>query len=765
MTATDVISFPSPYARGAESLIRLGYHPLPIIPGEKRPGEYRGGRWQGMKEWQRFRDTRPSAMEARLWSNNSPEANIAIVLGSQVRVDGHPAPLYLIAVDIDVDGDDYNELVRQVPRSPMVKRGMKGETRFFLAAKSIKSKPYNRASDKRRLVDLLTGFDTRQTVVPPSVHPDTGQPYVWTAGPVHARDLPIFDAGDLERMEEALSTLGWDQNGERAATERAPPQPINTSQGTFDPDGYWEEVKVAALQNLGAWVPALELYGCRRARGGYEAVATWRSSNTSKPVEKRKRNLSIQSNGITDFGMSQGYSAIDLVMAARVCGQEEATSWLRGRLGMCVDVMTLNLKPTPPVVTPTTVVSHEELPGALTRCPGLLGDLIEWIVATSRRPQRGLALGSALTILGTAAGRRYAGPTRTATHLYVLGLARTSGGKDHPLKAITRVLDAVGMRAHLGPSKFMSLSAVVNRLGKNPLIVCPMDEFGAVMSSINSKRASTHEQAISGVLRTAWGCSFQTMATPEWAGRESEPIHSPAMSIFGISTHDEFYKALSGADVDNGFLNRFLLLSTRLKPAEVEPKLDMHADMPHDLVTGLQSVYAAGLTRATHSVGQSDGPLITVTWCDAAARQVYRDLSAYIDTREAQGAYYARTAEMAQRIATIRAIGQNEHEPMITVEDMEWARDIAIWSAERMMAETEDYMSETQNQADTQRVMRIIRDAKGEIGHTALLRAMQHRIKAKDLKEIIGDLLDSGRIQAQKTPTLTGAPGRSYRAI
>jgi hypothetical protein len=108
-------------------------------------------------------------------------------------------------------------------------------------------------------------------------------------------------------------------------------------------------------------------------------------------------------------------------------------------------------------VTPSPPASHE-IPAHLLAAPGLVGEIARWIVDSSSRPQPGLALGAALAIVGTAAGRKYAGPTRSGTHLYVLGLARTGAGKDHALNQINRVLNAAGMAAHIGPSQFMSLS-------------------------------------------------------------------------------------------------------------------------------------------------------------------------------------------------------------------------------------------------------------------------------------------------------------------
>jgi hypothetical protein len=80
-------------------------------------------------------------------------------------------------------------------------------------------------------------------------------------------------------------------------------------------------------------VPALDLFRCRRTSQGFEAVAKWRPSTEGRKNEDRRRNLKIASNGIKDFGVDQGYTAIDLVMAALGCDLETAFVFLDGRLG------------------------------------------------------------------------------------------------------------------------------------------------------------------------------------------------------------------------------------------------------------------------------------------------------------------------------------------------------------------------------------------------------------------------------------------------
>ena len=85
-------------------------------------------------------------------------------------------------------------------------------------------------------------------------------------------------------------------------------------------------------------------------------------------------------------------------------------------------------------------------------------------------------------------------------------------------------------------------------------------------------------------MRSLWSVSFTLFSTPEWANRESEQIHSPALNFLGNSTPDELFEALQGAAVDNGLLNRFLMLRSDICSDEVQPELP-----PLEVPTGLAS--------------------------------------------------------------------------------------------------------------------------------------------------------------------------------
>jgi hypothetical protein len=217
-----------------------------------------------------------------------------------------------------------------------------------------------------------------------------------------------------------------------------------------------------------------------------------------------------------------------------------------------------------------------------------------------------LALAAAVTVVGTLIGRRVAGPTRSATHLYVVPVAPTGSGKQHLLEVVPALMKAAGAQSHIGPGEFISMPAVINFIMRKPLSLCLQDEHGAFLKRITARRASGYETAISKVLRTLWGTSFSAMATPEWANREMKIIQSPAISILGLSTPDEFHGALQGESVANGFLNRYLVLNSNLRAADVTPQLEP-GSVPDQLSAGLRTLY---LWSGLQSLLQIDNPEI-----------------------------------------------------------------------------------------------------------------------------------------------------------
>jgi hypothetical protein len=768
MTALAALS---PFAQAAADLIARGFHPVPIMPGAKKPGEKLGSAWRDAADWPRLKDRMPTSIELDIWCE-WPGAGVGVVLGS--RVGEHQ----LVAVDIDLkDPDAVEELRRALPYSPMAKRGAKGLTLFYRGEAELRTRQYRRV-DRTVIAEILTGNNPRQTVVPPSIHPDTGKPYQWVNGSlaVRAGDLPILTAVHLDAFEELLQAHGWAPNADRPHRDVAPaPDALDTPFG---------ELNAEALARLDAWVPKLDLYRLRRARAGFECVPTWRPGGTGNPPEKRKLNLSIQPNGIKDWGTGETFSALDLVMRARGCDFSAAWFWLdealHGTPGPAIILPSIRVGETAAIMDApeepamTAEDPHPDAPApaldeALCFPKGLVGAISRWICETARKPQPALALAAAITIVGTAMGRQYAGPTGSGTHVYALGLAPTGAGKDHPLQQAKRIMAAAGMAAHLGPGEFISSTAAVNALQRMPLLLCVMDELGVFLGRINNRKAGGFEKAVGGILRTAWGSSFAPMPTPEWAQKRSSLIHAPALSLLGMSTPEEFFGALTGLDAANGVLNRFLIFPNPVRPRTSKPAYDP-AEVPAGICEGLRMIREAGGPLAIVNVGLFDAdPAAFLQRCGwgEGAEAVYQAFAAEIDARgdgdAAFAAFWSRAAEYAVRLATIHAVGRVGMATEVTAESIEWGIAVARASFAYALEAARDYLADTDAQARAQEIVRVLKARRGRATHRELYKALDHKYSSRDVRDTLQVLIESGRVEVREEPNPQGRPTLWYR--
>jgi len=717
------------YAEIGERLIERGFAAIPIMPGTKRPGFWHAGQWLGLSNWQRrFLRRIPPASERGRWAEG--DSGIGVITG--------PASQGTVAIDIDTDDPAIvAAIIGILPPTPIKKRGAKGETLFYRGPTIDQSMSWS--IDGHRVVDLIG--PGRQTVLPPTIHPDTGQPYVWTGSDaledVTPGELPELTADILAKISVALAPFGY-----QAAESQ-------TGRGNGGDDASpHRQLNEAALANLSAWVPALGLYRCRRTKLGFEAVPMWRPSTTDRPPEKRHLNLKIVPAGIRDFGADQGYTPLDLVMVALCCDLQAAWQFLSERLNFANGPSIAIEIPAEPAVAPTAKTDSLE---ALTKVPGVIGDIIDWIVATARRPNRVLALGAAVTVVGTLIGRRVAGPTRSATHLYVIPVGPTGSGKQHLLDATMALMWAAEAHGHIGPGEFISMPAVLNFITRKPLALCLQDEYGAFLHRITNKKASGFELTISKVLRTLWATSFAPMATPEWANRETKIIQSPAISILGLSTSDEFHGALQGEHVVNGFLNRFLVLNSDLRAADREPELEP-GTVPERLSTALQTLY---LWSGPESLLQIDNPEAVFTpevlpWASEAAAASYRDFERmrdeYMDEKPAFRPYIARAGEIAVRLATIRAAGRWGCKAQVGRDDIDWAIGVA-WTAGLALANTAmDYTPETERRAWSNKIVALI-ERRGTLRVRDIQIYIRSALRSAEIKDLLAQSVEAGFIE------------------
>ena len=208
LTATSGLTLSSvwPFAAYALPLFRAGYLPIPLIPGEKRPALGKG--WEKHRR-KTIADQRRDMMpekgdeflvgegEIALWITQYPNAGLGVLCGDLVGV--------------DVDNEAVAQLVHSIiPGTLVAKRGRRGYTLLYGNGGGVVNENF-RGRDGM-LVEILAGG--RQTVLPPTIHPDTGQPYYNLDGfaPLHdvpIGSLPLLTVAHVDALRSALITHGF----------------------------------------------------------------------------------------------------------------------------------------------------------------------------------------------------------------------------------------------------------------------------------------------------------------------------------------------------------------------------------------------------------------------------------------------------------------------------------------------------------------------------------------------------------------------------
>lgn len=473
----------------------------------------------------------------------------------------------LIAVDIDLDDyDQIEELRSTLPISPMIKKGRKGMTLFYRTLPELAAPRVYKG-----MLDYL-GIG-RQTVMPGSIHPDTGKPYQWIegTGPVPAHTLPILTEDHIVEMEEMLASLGWD----RRYTEREGRHQIRA----VVEDGELVAGSIMwlnrmALDNIPAWVEDLALFNGIWRGARYCAVNTMRSSSSGRPAAKRKRNLSIHPTGIKDFGSNETFSPLDLVRGYSGLSQDDAYKWLAERVDPNwgqdggLDLLLSKAQALPqarimPEETPQEVEEEgEPIEGRVNRAmgplpleafesaPGFIGRCAREVLRNSPRMPKTMALLTAISTASALAARRYVGETYGGTlqlTTYVCAMSETGGGKDRAIDFGARLMDAC---ANLDDPR-----CHIFDYGGNPADRLDMKKAGASMPApgmtVNAMRAVLAAADMTGdsaFISALWRCACPWFRFDEFGSVFASLTGSKNRSV-PVSTLIRKYYSMKELDV------------------------------------------------------------------------------------------------------------------------------------------------------------------------------------------------------------------------
>lgn len=694
------------FAENARKYWENGFSVMPLRPNSKDAF---------LRNWPQFSERLPTEAEIDLWESFS-DCNIGVCLGIVSRI---------VALDFDNDVNGlHSQIEALIPPSPVKKRGAKGYTAFYRYTGQTNHKW---SSDGQVVMELLS--NGRQTVLPPSIHPDTKQPYVWlTPDALGDVELPELPYGFVKQVNDLFGI-----------TEKSYQRSSSTVSGEMiiDRAELQAALNYVPAHEYAIWVQVGMALHHTALPDGFALWDAWsRTAPNYKPSE-------------TDFKWQSFGRRSDVVTINSIFHLAIAHGW------------------NPPAPEPEELmITFDEpsaepqagLPEFLNRVPGLPGKIKRWIDSTARRHQPVLSLGASLAAAGALYGHRVRTETDLRSNIYALGISPSGTGKDHPLRAIESLFNAIGER-DLIAGDFASGQAMVVALNRrNGRMLCLMDEIGKEFEKLTHRNASGWQAEVMTFFTKAFSAASTSVRGREYADPQAQSltIDQPCLCAYGASEPAAFYASLKSSDVISGFLPRWLTFIN----TDARPERRRGGDIqipPDDLIQACRAV----LDMPYLDFGQISP---TTIFFSDIARDIWASFELEMDDLRAReietgkpfAAIYARGAEHAAKIALVCHEGG-----LIESTVMQWSCDLTRWLIAGAVKSASENIADSEWQAFQQRIVKVVADA-GEIPEKALLRRFSSS-KLKETREAISQLVETGGLDFEEKTAKNGKVYKIYR--
>ena len=691
---------------GAVRYAELGHPVFPCAPGRKTPITRRG-----------FKDATTDIKQIEAWWREHPNANVAMSTAGLlvIDVDGAENPW---------PGDPVK--LQDLAQCPVSHTPRGGHHHIF---RQPVGKSWNCTAGK-----IAPMVDTRANggyiVLPPSVV--DGKQYRW------AEASALLGPQELPEPPEWLTTL-LDGLGGNGTAPRTPPGAHTAEQGVDRPPN-------------GNIIPSGQRNATlTRLAGTMRRVGMTREEILAA-VERANRDRCrppLSQSEVERISTSISHYEPDQVAVAVV-----ESHWAQD-----ADAATAIANSSPGLSDPGP------LPIELLRIPGFVSEVMDHCLATAPYPNVAMAFAGALALQAVLAGRKVRDPGDNRTNIYILGLAHSSAGKEHPRKLNTEILHAVGLSNHVG-GRFASGEGLQDALFVEPCMLFQTDEIDGMLQSINKSRDARHEN-IMGALLTIYSSANSVYPMRRKAGRESPgAIDQPCLVVFGTAIPNHYYEALSERMLTNGFFARMIVLESSKRLPGQEPQIK---PLPPGVLDAAKSWADDRPGKGNLENWHPEPTIIPLT---EKAREIL------IETRlEAEAEYakaeasgdvvgttvWGRVTEHARKLALIYAVSENHEHPKIGQPAVQWARRFVMHLVRRMLFMTQVHVAANPFDAECLRFLKKLRDAPGkELAHSILLKRM--KTDAKAFSAMVATLEQRGDIVI-RTQATSGRSGCFYQLV
>lgn len=643
---------------------------LPVIPlSGKRPI---------IKDWSKFCSQMPTEEEVSGWSINN---NIGLCLGPESGI---------IALDIDTDD---KETLKKCPQSPVVKRGKKGETRLF---------KYNgEEAIKRHDLSIEVLSLGNQTVMPPSIHPDTKKPYTFTTFnlyPDHWDELPDLNNDFYQSLLE--------KDGESRNSEIIPSDGSRCNHNSYNKIS---EMLVAALY----------------------------SGKTPEIIVEE---------------LLEYDSMINEEVSLFICSSQKWKGY--DRISNCYFfVLDAFKRAKVEIKKPQQIEIIESVEGhkretykthKLPKMDGIMKVMFDHIYETSPVPRSAFASASVLATMGTILGNKVCFEG-IHTNLYIGMFAPSGFGKDTPIKFPKEVFKAARCKELIGEGAPSSDAGILIELGKKRVRLDSIDEAATLFGSISSSKESYHKKMadVYATLYSSPGSEYEGKNTAKNVSKENlsgntGACFSPCVSMLATMTIVDFQNTFTLNTIEKGLGARFLYFGDRehKRARRITPK-----KIPDEIINYVRRIRMNNALEDNIDYDPfSDPKPVNLGIHDEADRRLNEILEEIEDIKEKKKegdrlfSLYNRLYVNIVKIAMIRACGSQWDEPLssikIKLSDVQYAYNYMMANTKNTEIFFELNLSINFIEKNVNTVERIIKDS-GPKG-------IAESILAKEIKQKIG---------------------------
>lgn len=344
---------------------------------------------------------------------------------------------------------------------------------------------------------------------------------------------------------------------------------------------------------------------------------------------------------------------------------------------------------------------QDDVPAHLLTLPVCqLRDVAEWMEGWSREPQRQITVQGVLALASVLCGRLYRSTEANTSSLYLLVLAGTGVGKNYIKIAIQQFLAEAGLPQLLSGSGNTSAGAVFSALMDSPTHIQITDEIGKHLQAARKQINGQMAEAFTA-LTEAYSSTTSVMVPKNYSSISVSPemrkampkrvVHCPAITLLGMATPGQVYENISSREIEDGFLNRLIVVEATQPQAE--RRAGKRAAVPDALKKWAMKIRKPAMS-GTSLTGQDtayDQPPATIT-VDMAHGVLemfdawHEDLKRREKAREfIEPELIRRYVENAMRLSTALAVCAFPMTPVITPDLAQWAMDYVGYYGARFM--------------------------------------------------------------------------------